>query len=98
MSDSCNPMDYSMPGSSPLDFLDKNTGVDLPDSGIKLGSPAWQADSLPLSHEGSSLYTYILYFYMLLYMIYVVYKCDNVYIYIYTHTHKFKLIKPRRLN
>ena len=26
---------------------------DLPDSGIKLRSPQWQADSLPLSHEGS---------------------------------------------
>ena len=26
---------------------------DLPDPGIKLASPAWQADSLPLSHQGS---------------------------------------------
>ena len=25
---------------------------DLPDPGIKPGSPAWQADSLPLSHQG----------------------------------------------
>ena len=25
---------------------------DLPDPGIKLMSPAWQADSLPLSHQG----------------------------------------------
>ena len=28
---------------------------DLPDSGIKPASPAWQADSLPLSHQGSLL-------------------------------------------
>ena len=28
---------------------------DLPNSGIKLTSPAWQADSLPLSHLGSPL-------------------------------------------
>ena len=26
---------------------------DLPDSGVKLTSPHWQADSLPLSHLGS---------------------------------------------
>ena len=25
----------------------------LPDSGIELVSPAWQVDSLPLSHQGS---------------------------------------------
>ena len=35
---------------------------DLPDPGIKLSSPAWQADSLPLNHLGSPngvyLYTY----------------------------------------
>jgi hypothetical protein len=29
---------------------------DLPDPGIQLMSPAWQADSLPLSHQGSLLY------------------------------------------
>ena len=26
---------------------------DLPDPGIELGSPSWQADSLPLSHLGN---------------------------------------------
>ena len=26
---------------------------DIPDLGIKSGSPAWQADSLPLNHKGS---------------------------------------------
>ena len=35
---------------------------DLPDPGIKLSSPAWQADSLSLNHLGSPnvvyLYTY----------------------------------------
>ena len=41
--------------------LDKNTGVcchflfpgDLPDPGIEPMSPAWRADFLPLSHQGS---------------------------------------------
>ena len=31
---------------------------DLPDPGIELESPHWQADSLPLSHLGSLLLTY----------------------------------------
>ena len=30
---------------------------DLPDLGIELGSPALQADSLPLSHQGSPIHT-----------------------------------------
>ena len=47
----------------PWDFPGKNTGVDglpfhspgdLPDPGIKTTSPAWQKDSLPLSHQESS--------------------------------------------
>ena len=29
--------------------------VDLPDPGIKPTSPAWQVDSLPLSHQGSPM-------------------------------------------
>ena len=44
------------------DFPGKNTEVgchflspgDLPDPGIKPKSPAWQADSLPLTHQGIS--------------------------------------------
>ena len=28
---------------------------DLPDPGIEPDSPAWQADSLPLSHQGSQV-------------------------------------------
>ena len=31
---------------------------DLPNPGIKPGSPALQADSLPLSHQESPLYTH----------------------------------------
>ena len=51
----CDPMDCSPPGSSVRGiFLDENTGVggqcsslgDLPDPGIKTGSPALQADSI----------------------------------------------------
>ena len=30
---------------------------DLPDSGIELASPEFQADSLPLSHQGIGLYS-----------------------------------------
>ena len=54
----CNPMDYSPPGSSVHGILQagKNTGVgsqlflssgDLPDPGIKPGSPILQAGSSP---------------------------------------------------
>ena len=47
---------------------------DLPDPGIEPGSPALQADSLPLSYQGSPLYTYIsicvyVYIYMMLFQI-----------------------------
>ena len=65
MSESCNPIDCSLPGSSRgftrqeywsgLPFPSPGA---LPDSGIQPGSPALQADSLPryslLSYEGSS--------------------------------------------
>ena len=48
-------MDCSLPGSSVNGFSGNHTGVGclfllqgkLPDPGIKPGSPAWQADSLP---------------------------------------------------
>ena len=43
--------------------LPRPSPEDLPDPGIKPASPAWQADSLPLSHLGSpciyELYTHI---------------------------------------
>ena len=57
----CNPMEYSLPGSSVHgDSPGKNTGVgchallqgDLPDPGIKPGSPALQLDSLPSEPPG----------------------------------------------
>ena len=55
MSDSCNPMDCSLPGSSVhgisqgriLERVAISFPADLPDPGIKPGSPALQADSLP---------------------------------------------------
>ena len=55
----CDPMDYGLcPWSSP----GKNTGVsshyspgDLPNPGIKPGSPALQADSLPSKPPGKPL-------------------------------------------
>ena len=54
----CNPMDCSLPGSSPWDSPSKSTGVGChfllqgmfptqgSDSGIELRSPAFQADAL----------------------------------------------------
>ena len=58
----CNPMDYRLLG--PWDFSSKNTGVGcyfllqgiFPTQGSNLGLLHllhWQADSLPLSHQGS---------------------------------------------
>ena len=57
----CNPMDCNLPGSSVHEISRQEywSGLPcpppgyLPDPGIKLGSPALQADSLPLSHQGS---------------------------------------------
>ena len=57
----CDPMDYSPPGSfHPRNFLGKSTGVgchfllqgNLPNPGIKSGSPAFQADALPSEPPG----------------------------------------------
>ena len=59
----CNSTDYSPPGSSVHGISQQEywSGLlfpsgDLPDPGIKPVSPAWQADSLPLSHQGSPTY------------------------------------------
>ena len=60
---SCGPLDCSPPGSCPWDSPGKNTGRgqpfpspgDLPDPGIKPGSPALQADSLPPESPGKPL-------------------------------------------
>ena len=57
----CDPMDYSLPGSSVHEILQSRlwSGLpcsppgDLPDPGIEPVSPALQAYSLPLSHCGS---------------------------------------------
>ena len=59
----CDPTDYSRPGSSVEGILRKeywnrlsflSPGY-LPNPEIEPGSPALQADSLPLSHQGSLL-------------------------------------------
>ena len=54
MSDSCDPMDCSPPGSSVRGILQARirglpfpSPGDLPDPGIETGPPAVQADSLP---------------------------------------------------
>ena len=60
MSDSCDPMNCSLPGSSVHDILQARywNGLpfpspgDLPDPGIEPGSPALQADSLPSEPPG----------------------------------------------
>ena len=54
----CNPMHCSLPGSSVHGIFQARILVcflpgDLPNPGIEPGSPAWQADSLPLSHQES---------------------------------------------
>ena len=57
----CNPMGCSPPGLLSMVFprqeywsgLPFPSPGDLPDPGIKPRSPAWQEDSLPLSHQGS---------------------------------------------
>ena len=67
----CNPMDYSPQGSSVHgDSPGQSTKADchflhqsiFSTQGIKPKSPAWQADSLPLSHQRSPIgkYTYII--------------------------------------
>ena len=60
----CDPMDCSPPGSSVhgilqariLEWVAMPSSPDLPDPGMEPASPvssAWQADSLPPSHQGS---------------------------------------------
>ena len=59
-----DPMDCSPPGSSVrgtfqasiLEWLPFPPPGDLPNSGIKPMSPAWQVNSLPLSHLGSPFF------------------------------------------
>ena len=64
MSDSCDPMGCSLPGSSLhgifqariLEQVAFPFPRDRPNPGIELASPALQADSLPLSHLESKRY------------------------------------------
>ena len=59
----CDPMDYSLPGSSVhrisqarmLDRLPFSSPGNLPDPGTEPVSPALAVNSLPLSHQGSPL-------------------------------------------
>ena len=64
----CNPVDRSPPGSSVhgilqariLEWVAISSSGDLPHPGIKptsFAAPALQADSLPLSHQGNSVFT-----------------------------------------
>ena len=63
MSDSCDPIDWSLPDSSVpgiipariLEWVACPTSGDLPDPGIEPTSPALQVDSLLLSHQGSPM-------------------------------------------
>ena len=60
VSDSCNPMDCSLPGSSVRGILQARTlefpsPGDLPDPGIEPSSPALQADSLPSEPPGKPM-------------------------------------------
>ena len=56
-----SPIDHSLPGSSVcgisqasiLEWLPFPSSGDLPNPGVKPTSPALQADSLPLNHQGS---------------------------------------------
>ena len=51
----CSAMDCSLPGSSVRGILQArmSSSGDVPDPGIEPVSPTLQADSLPLSHQGS---------------------------------------------
>ena len=60
----CNPMDCNLPAPLSVGFPSQEywSGLsfpspgDLPSPGIEPEPPAWQADSLLLSHQGSLLY------------------------------------------
>ena len=64
----CNPMDCSLPGSSVRGIFQAGVlewvaipfsrGI-FPTQGLNPNLQHWRADSLPLSHQGSSLYLII---------------------------------------
>ena len=68
MSDSWDPMDYSLPGTSVHGILQEFywsglpflSAGDLPDPGIELRSPALQADSSPTELLGKSFLGFFL--------------------------------------
>ena len=49
------PLFMGFPGQESWSGLPFPPPGDLPNSGIQAVSPTWQADSLPLGHEGSPL-------------------------------------------
>jgi len=54
----CSPPGFSLRGISQariLEWVAYPSPGDLPDPGIELASPALQADSLPLSRQGSPM-------------------------------------------
>ena len=58
----CHPVDCSLPGSSVHGILQASElPGDLPDPGIEPRSPALQADSLSLSHQGSPHCVYVMF-------------------------------------
>ena len=65
----CNPTDCQAPLSLGFPRQEYWSGLpfpfpgDLPNTGIKLVSPAWQADSVPLSHLRSLVPTVIVAYY-----------------------------------
>ena len=64
----CDSIDYSLPGASVqgilqgriLDGLPFPSPENLPDPGIKLGSPALQVDSLPSEPSGNLILSVIM--------------------------------------
>ena len=60
----CDPINCSPPGSAVPGFprqeywsgLPFSSPGDIPDPGVEHMSPAWQVDSLPLSHLGSIVF------------------------------------------
>ena len=89
----CNPMDCSLPGPSVhgilqvrvLERVVMTSSKGFLDPGIKPASPALQADSLPLSHQGNiHIYMYVyIYIYIYIHMYIHIYICIHIYTYIH---------------
>ena len=82
MSDSSDPMDCSLPGSSVHGILQARTlecvaisySGDLPDPGIEPGSSALQADSLPAELWGKPQYILLIFIYVKILHMYYSYE------------------------